>query len=77
MACDERTINRMGIAKEEYGKILLDLTVERLNTDVAPVISSDFPSSIVLTEEKPVYKLALGNMVFNFKSLEVLKHISF
>lgn len=34
MACDERTINRMGIAKEEYGKILLDLTVERLNTDV-------------------------------------------
>ena len=28
MACDERTINRMGIAKEEYGKILLDLTVE-------------------------------------------------
>lgn len=34
MACDERTINRMGIAKEEYGKILLDLTAERLNTDV-------------------------------------------
>ncbi len=34
MACDERTINRMGIAKRRIRKILLDLTVERLNTDV-------------------------------------------
>ncbi|MDD2951756.1 MAG: DUF5074 domain-containing protein [Parabacteroides sp.] len=46
--------------------------------NAAPVVSSSFPSSISLTEDKPVYKLALGNMVSDADNMDaaIVKSIS-
>ena len=58
-------INNKGEVVQEYSMIVNYWfpAIPVFPDNAAPVISSDFPSSIVLTEEKPVYKLALGNMV--------------
>ena len=46
--------------------------------NAVPVVSSSFPSSISLTEDKPVYKLALGNMVSDADNMDaaIVKSIS-
>ena len=73
-------INNKGEVVQEYSMIVNYWfpAIPVFPDNAAPVISSDFPSSIVLTEEKPVYKLALGNMVTDEDNMDaaIVKSVS-
>ena len=57
-------INNKGEVVQEYSMIVNYWfpAIPVFPDNAVPVVSSSFPSSISLTEDKPVYKLALGNM---------------
>ena len=73
-------INNKGEVVQEYSMIVNYWfpAIPVFPDNAAPVVSSGFPSSIVLTEEKPVYKLALGNMVTDEDNMDaaIVKSVS-
>mgnify|MGYP000848569308 FL=1 len=73
-------INNKGKVVQEYSMIVNYWfpAIPVFPDNAVPVVSSSFPSSISLTEDKPVYKLALGNMVSDADNMDaaIVKSIS-
>ena len=73
-------INNKGEVVQEYSMIVNYWfpAIPVFPDNAVPVVSSSFPSSISLTEDKPVYKLALGNMVSDADNMDaaIVKSIS-
>ena len=65
-------INNKGEVVQEYSMIVNYWfpAIPVFPDNAVPVVSSSFPSSISLTEDKPVYKLALGNMVSDADNMD-------
>ena len=73
-------INNKGKVVQEYSMIVNYWfpAIPVFPDNAVPVVSSSFPSSISLTEDKPVYKLALGNMGSDADNMDaaIVKSIS-